>query len=122
MILIKSNDENQCRIIRSFLEKKKMDVLIEKDIASAILAILQKDIQFLIIDCTQNIMQTSIFLKIINKIKPCLGILILSDSGEDDQLRKISTSGIVCRLMKPVQNEELELAYETIQNFMRKRC
>lgn len=121
MILLKSTDKEQSSHIQSFFEQKRMSVLAEKDIVGSVLAILQKEIRFIMLDCSDNVRECTLFLKIIQKIKPSLGILLLSDFEEEDQLRKITACGIICRLMKPLQDEELELAYETMQNMLHKR-
>ncbi len=96
-------------------------IIIEKSKIKSIIKILEQHIDLIILD-TEDF-ETSIIdlVSIIQKTRPRLPIVVISEDNSIQMLRTLAQLGVFYCIIKPVRSSEIEKVLEAIERFKNKR-
>ena len=115
--VIATEDSSVINKVSRVLQQHDCTVIIEKSTIKSILKILEKDIDFVILDIDFPQNSNMDLIDIIKKTRPKLPILILSKDNSLETLRTLAKLGIFYCILKPIQDPELEEIIQTLVRF-----
>lgn len=119
--VIRTKDEKLEETLRPFFSDHGFKALFEKNAISAILNVLENEVQLFLLDCSDDTEESIDTLRILHKVRPNLLVLVFADDKNVELVKKLTECGILYRLSKPVQLGELDVIIESVNRREQKR-
>ena len=120
-VVILTEDPNVINQLGKTFMNHDYSIIIEKSKIKSIIKILEQHIDLIILDTDH--FETSIFdlISIIQKTRPRLPIVVISENNSIQMLRTLAQQGVFYCIIKPVRSSEIEKVLEAIVRFENKK-
>ena len=118
--MIAANDTNVINALNTILIDRDYSIMIENSNTSALLKVLDQNIELLIVDLDMSKNKGLDFIRIVRKTRPRLPIIVLSENPTIETIQEILNMGVYYWTFKPVLPNEINKFIDAIEVMKKK--
>jgi len=119
-IIVAATDTNVINALNTILIDRNYSILIENSNTSALLKVLDQNIELLIVDLDMSKNTGLDFIQIVRKTRPRLPIIVLSENPTIETIQEILNMGVYYWTFKPVLPNEINKFIDAIEVMKKK--